>query len=231
MLWNEPNNLSHWDFKDRSGVEDVCGDGDGRQREPFGQVNPELKIVLGGISPIDPHFIELLTGHGVIDDGRRGRGARLPAGLEPLEAFTTGRRRWTRFVPSRASRSGCQKSGASSFGAEEVQVFGMKRRRSCCWAWWSAFTGTACSIFRAVVGDHAPQGSGGQCLLPALLHGPAARGWLAETGGGVFPPKAWESASGFTSKTIGWRSAVEWLRRLGVQHLRTGVSWADWYPA
>jgi beta-xylosidase len=24
-------------------------------------------------------------------------------------------------------------------------------------------------------------------------------------------------------------SAVEWLRRLGVRHLRTGISWADWY--
>jgi beta-xylosidase len=26
-------------------------------------------------------------------------------------------------------------------------------------------------------------------------------------------------------------SSVEWLRRLGVRHLRTGVSWADWFRA
>ncbi len=25
--------------------------------------------------------------------------------------------------------------------------------------------------------------------------------------------------------------SVEWLRRLGVRHLRTGVSWADWFRA
>jgi beta-xylosidase len=26
-------------------------------------------------------------------------------------------------------------------------------------------------------------------------------------------------------------SSVEWLRRMGVRHLRTGVSWADWFRA
>src|SRR5439155_3354069 len=31
------------------------------------KLNPDLKIVLGGISPIDPHFIKLLAGYGVLD--------------------------------------------------------------------------------------------------------------------------------------------------------------------
>src|SRR5438045_9292183 len=66
MLWNEPNNLSHWDFK----VDPDC--------KMFAEMvitasrasrneNPELPLVLGGISPIDPHFIELLGSYGVLD--------------------------------------------------------------------------------------------------------------------------------------------------------------------
>ena len=48
------------------------------------EANPELKIVLGGISPIDPQFIELLAGIRCDGRGGHGGGARFPAGLEPL---------------------------------------------------------------------------------------------------------------------------------------------------
>ena len=61
MLWNEPNNLSHWDFKIDPGVEVVRRDVHWRPRGRFVQSIRNLKIMLGGISPIDPHFIELLT--------------------------------------------------------------------------------------------------------------------------------------------------------------------------
>ena len=66
MLWNEPNNLSHWDFH---------LDPDWRKFADMilltvpaiRKVNPELKIVLGGISPIDPKFMELMGSYGVLD--------------------------------------------------------------------------------------------------------------------------------------------------------------------
>ncbi len=67
MLWNEPNNLSHWDFKidpDWKMFAEMTKAG----ARASGAINPELKIVLGGISPIDPHFIELLGSHGVLDE-------------------------------------------------------------------------------------------------------------------------------------------------------------------
>ena len=53
MLWNEPNNLSHWDFKidpDWKMFAEMAKAGARAMRA----VNPELKIVMGGISPIDP---------------------------------------------------------------------------------------------------------------------------------------------------------------------------------
>src|ERR1051325_8175257 len=66
MLWNEPNNLSHWDFKLdpdwKLFAEMVIAAAKAIRRE-----NPELPLVLGGISPIDPHFIQLLGSYGVLD--------------------------------------------------------------------------------------------------------------------------------------------------------------------
>ena len=66
MLWNEPNNLSHWDFHldpdwSRFAAMAKCA------AEAVRRENPELKIVLGGISPIDANFIELLGSHGALD--------------------------------------------------------------------------------------------------------------------------------------------------------------------
>src|ERR671932_700292 len=66
MLWNEPNNLSHWDFeidKDWSIFARMvkCA-GDAVQ-----SVNPKLTRVLGGISPIDPKFIAKLDAFGVMN--------------------------------------------------------------------------------------------------------------------------------------------------------------------
>ena len=56
MLWNEPNNLSHWDFeidKDWSAYANMV-----RQAAiAIRAENPRIAKVPGGISPIDPAFI------------------------------------------------------------------------------------------------------------------------------------------------------------------------------
>ncbi len=66
MLWNEPNNLSHWDFKIdpdwKRFAEMAIMAAKAIRRE-----NPALPIVLGGISPIDPNFIQLMGSLGVLD--------------------------------------------------------------------------------------------------------------------------------------------------------------------
>ena len=85
MLWNEPNNLSHWNFKidpDWKIFAETAKAGARAVRRAC----PGVKIVLGGISPIDPHFIQLLTSQGVIDEVDVCLCPRIPVGLEPLEA-------------------------------------------------------------------------------------------------------------------------------------------------
>jgi len=66
MLWNEPNNLSHWNFHLDP---DWCKFAEMVRLavHTIRRVNPGLKIVLGGISPIDPKCIELIDAHGVLD--------------------------------------------------------------------------------------------------------------------------------------------------------------------
>src|SRR5437868_15090402 len=66
MLWNEPNNLSHWDFKidpDWKMFAEMAI----AAVKAIRRVNPELRIALGGISPIDPNFVRLMGSHGVLN--------------------------------------------------------------------------------------------------------------------------------------------------------------------
>ena len=66
MLWNEPNNVSHWDFevdgdwKIFSGMLALAG-------AAVRAENPTLTRVLGGISPIDPAFVTRLAAQGALD--------------------------------------------------------------------------------------------------------------------------------------------------------------------
>ncbi len=65
-FWNEPNNVSHWDstldpeWKDFGQMVSLATQ---RVRD----LAPDLTLVLGGISPIDPTFIALLGRHGALD--------------------------------------------------------------------------------------------------------------------------------------------------------------------
>ncbi len=126
MLWNEPNNLSHWDFKidpEWKQFAALVHAGSKAIRE----ANPEIKIVLGGISPIDPRFIELLAGYGVLDsvdiiavhgfplDWNHWQISDWPKKLDEIRAVVGGKSIWV------------SEAGASSFGAEEVQLFGLQK--------------------------------------------------------------------------------------------------------
>ncbi|HEX6617439.1 MAG TPA: hypothetical protein VF046_14135, partial [Gemmatimonadales bacterium] len=66
-LWNEPNNLSHWDFELDQGwaifARTVHAAAAAVQAE-----RPHLTRVLGGISPIDPGFLRNMAAQGVLDD-------------------------------------------------------------------------------------------------------------------------------------------------------------------
>src|SRR5215467_3029025 len=125
MLWNEPNNLSHWDFhidKDWK----IFSEAVALAARNVRQLNPRLKTVLGGISPIDPHFIKLLDSQHALDDidvvalhgfpldWNHWKIDEWPNKIQEIRGVT-GKQIWV------------SEAGASSFGAEEVQVFGLQR--------------------------------------------------------------------------------------------------------
>src|SRR5687767_5790725 len=66
MLWNEPNNMSHWDFE----LDPTWDSYAALVRSAASAVRaeaPKLTRVLGGISPIDPGFIRNMDAQGVLD--------------------------------------------------------------------------------------------------------------------------------------------------------------------
>src|SRR4051812_31706854 len=66
MLWNEPNNKSHWDFEiDRDWS--IFADMTIRAARAIKAENSRLTRVLGGMSPIDPAFVRRMQGYSVLD--------------------------------------------------------------------------------------------------------------------------------------------------------------------
>ncbi len=88
MLWNEPNNKSHWDpllDPDWS----LFADHVIRAGEAIASVNPGLTRVLGGMSPIDPAWLQRMAGYGALDavDVVAVHGFPLDWNLWPLDAW------------------------------------------------------------------------------------------------------------------------------------------------
>ena len=84
MIWNEPNNKSHWDPEldpdwARFAAMAIAG-----RRGDRGRGAAASPRVLGGISPIDPAFMQQHEGQGRSRPCRRRRRARLSARLESL---------------------------------------------------------------------------------------------------------------------------------------------------
>ena len=83
MIWNEPNNKSHWDLEADPGWEQFA-----RMARLAGEAIaaecPGLPRVMGGISPIDPEFVRLLAQPARVGTDGCGRGARVSTRLEPL---------------------------------------------------------------------------------------------------------------------------------------------------
>ncbi len=227
MLWNEPNNLSHWDFKvdrDWKMFAEMIIAASKAIRAEF----PALPIVLGGISPIDPNFIELMGSHGVLDavdvvsvhgfplDWNHWQLNEWPRKIEEIRAVTQ-KPVWV------------SEAGVSSFGAEEVQAFGIQRTAELLLPivdrvhWYSLLDLPA--TWSATTRHKEAEGS--------AYYRHYYMGLLREDGS---PKKAVESfpdglgiCQWFHYQDHRLDVAVDWLQRLGVKYLRTGVSWADWY--
>jgi len=228
MIWNEPNNKSHWDPELDPDwalfAEMAILAGQAIRAE-----NPDLTRVLGGISPIDPGFIMNMKARGVLDhvDAVAVHGFPLdwnlwqiqewPAKIAEIKA-TTDLPVWVSEV------------GVSSFGADEVQAWGMERTaellrgRAPRLHWYSLFDlpeawgattrhkeAEGSSYYRHFhMGLIRADGTPKPALDVFARHAPA------------FGLVQW-----FHFEDPRLDEAVAWMKRLGVTDLRTGLSWAD----
>jgi beta-xylosidase len=229
MLWNEPNNLSHWDFEIDPDwaifAAMVRGAADAIRSE-----RPDLTQVLGGISPIDTGFLRNMRTKGVLDavdvvaihgfplDWNHWSIHEWPAKIEEVREVAPGPL-WVSEV------------GVSTFGAEEVQEFGLRRTAELLIGrvdrihWYSLFDlprawpattrhreAEGSSYYRHFyMGLLREDGSPKLALQPFTTYAPNL---------GV--------CQWFHYEDPRLESGVKWLKELGVRQLRTGLSWADW---
>ena len=225
MLWNEPNNLSHWDFKIDPDWK-MFAEMTIAAAKSIRSVNPDLPIVLGGISPIDPNFIQLMGTHGVLDavdvvavhgfplDWNHWQVNEWPSKIDEIRAVTK-RPVWISEI------------GASSFGAEEVQLFGLQRMAELLVGkverihWYSLYDLPATWV--ATTRHKEAEGS--------AYYRHYYMGLLREDGtpklGAAHFPEGMGICQWFHFEDHRLEPAVEWLKKISVRYLRTGLSWAD----
>ncbi len=227
MLWNEPNNLSHWDFKVdpewKMFAEMITTASRAIRRE-----NPDLPLALGGISPIDPNFVSLMASRGVLDavdvlsvhgfplDWNHWQINDWPAKVREIQAVTS-KPVWV------------SETGVSSFGADEVQVFGIQRTAELLLPmvervhWYSLMDLPA--TWTATTRHKEAEGS--------AYYRHYYMGLLREDGSPKPAIECFPEGLGicqwFHFEDPRLDVAVEWMNRLGVKYLRTGISWADWF--
>jgi beta-xylosidase len=227
-FWNEPNNKSHWDFE----VDPEWHLYSRMTRLACAAVqaeNPTLTRVLGGISPIDARFIERLKGYGVLDrldavavhgfplDWNHWQIDEWPARLSEIQAVTD--------LPVWITEI-----GVSTFGAEEVQEFGLRRSaelvigRAPRIHWYSLF-----DLPRAWPATTRHREAEGSSYYRHFYMGLIREDGTPKLACRLFPEftPALGICQWFHFEDHRLDDAVKWLRRLGVKHLRTGLSWAD----
>jgi beta-xylosidase len=228
MLWNEPNNLSHWNFE-------IDPDWNIYARmvnlasDAIHAENPTLRRVLGGISPIDAaficnmqrqcvlHHVDVVAVHGFPLDWNHWSIHEWPEKLSEIQAVTN--------LPVWVSEV-----GVSTFGAEEVQDFGLKRTAELLIGkaerihWYSLY-----DLPRAWPATTRHREAEGSSYYRHFY-----MGLVREDG---TPKMALRRFADYTPELgiCQWfhfedhrlDDAVCWLKKLGVTRVRTGLSWAD----
>ncbi|WP_437304505.1 glycosyl hydrolase [Sorangium sp. So ce388] len=228
MLWNEPNNKSHWDFEiDPEWT--TFGSMVKLASDAIRSERPGLPRVLGGISPIDPAFIANLGRQGVLDhvdvvavhgfplDWNHWQIHEWPSKLDEIRAVTD-RPIWITEI------------GVSTFGAEEVQEFGLKRSAELLRGkvdrvhWYSLY-----DLPRAWPATTRHREAEGSSYYRHFYMGLLREDGTPKRALRLFPECTpdFGLCQWFHFEDHRLDDAVEWLKKLGVRHLRTGLSWAD----
>ncbi len=228
MIWNEPNNKSHWDialdpeWHAFAAMAKLAG-------AAIAAECPGLTRVLGGISPIDPRFIANLADQGVLAavdavavhgfplDWNHWMIGEWPEKLTEIATVTT--------LPIWVSEV-----GISSFGAEEVQEWGLKRTaelligRAPRLHWYSLY-----DLPRAWPATTRHREAEGSAYYRHFHMGLLREDGTPKRAARIFGDYAPEFGicQWFHFEDHRLEDAVRWMKDLGVIYLRTGLSWAD----
>jgi beta-xylosidase len=228
MLWNEPNNMSHWDFGLDPGwriyAEMVKQAGAAVRAE-----RPGLTRVLGGMSPIDPGFLATLDGQGALDevDVVAVHGFPLDWNLWSVDDWPH-RLQWVR--DSTRLPVWVTEVGVSSFANDEVQRRGLVRtagillERAERVHWYSLFD--LPRDWGATTRHKEREGSSYfRHFHMGLIRPDGTPKRSLETFAGFAPELGICQWLHFEDPRLD--DAVRWLRRLGVKRVRTGLAWSD----
>ncbi len=184
--------------------------------------------MLGGISPIDGNFISLIKSYGLLEhlaavavhgfplDWNHWPINEWPKKLDEIRALTD--------LPIWVTEV-----GVSTFGADEVQVFGLKRTTE-------LLLGRAERIFWYSLLDLPPaweattrhKENEGSAYYRHFYLGLVRADGTPKPALEHFNPEL-GICQWFHFEDPRLELAVDWLKKLGVRKLRTGISWADWH--
>ena len=230
MIWNEPNNKSHWDFENDPGWSVFA-----RMARLAGQAiaaeAPGLPRVLGGMSPIDPDWVRVMAAQGVMDDidALAVHGFPLdwnhwligewPDKIASIQVVVPDKPVWVSEV------------GISTFGAEEVQDWGLRRTaellrgRAPRIHWYSLYDLPA--AWPATTRHREAEGSSYYRHFHMGLLDEHGRPKLAARHFPGYTPE-FGLCQWFHFEDHRLHDAVRVMKDMGVTYLRTGLSWADW---
>lgn len=227
VIWNEPNNLSHWNFHldpDWSRFADMVKLASSAIRK----VNPVLPIVLGGVSSCDCDFLRLMKSHGVLEvvDAVAVHGF-------PLDWNHWQINDWPARVAQAAQITGLPvwvaEVGASSFGAEEVAAFGLTRTLELLQGqvtrihWYSLF-----DLPPSWPAETRHKEAEGSSYYRHYYMGLLRHDGTPKLSAASFPDSGEVGlCQWFHFEDSRLDRAVAWMKDHGVSYLRTGMSWAD----
>jgi beta-xylosidase len=232
MLWNEPNNLSHWDRAldpDWSlYAEMVCLAG-----ARLAEVAPGLTRVLGGISPIDPRFVEsmfrqgvgeavdVVAVHGFPLDWNRWHLDDWPRRIHTIRDVSGGKPIWATEV------------GASSIVSPALQAWALdamleRLTNHADRVYWYALMDLP-ERWEAVTRHRGGEGTAyyrhfrmGVCDAQGQPKAAAQR--LAKWAGRGVGACEWV----YWQERARFQDMLRILDELGIRRVRTGIGWADW---
>jgi beta-xylosidase len=223
-IWNEPNNLSHWDFLLDPGWS-AFSQLVNYASSAIKQVRPSMPVVLGGMSPVDPGFLRQIERRGALEsvDILAVHGFPYDWNLWPIEE-------WPERLDQLREEFGkpvwVTETGVSSFASEDVASWGLRRSLE-------VLKGE--KVYWYTLLDLGPEREAttrhkqaeGSSYWRHFHFGLLQHDGTPKKSLDAFSPELgicqWFHYR--DEKTLDL--AVRWFERLGVRHVRTGLSWAE----